>query len=257
MTHDEVQDLLGAYALDAVDDDERALVEDHLAECPRCRAEVHDHREVAALLAHGGQDAPEGIWDRIVGSLEEAPPALRLAPMAIPDPTADGTTSTGVNPLSASRRAPRRVVAALAAAAAVAIVAVLGVQVRQQNEQIDDLQVALDDPLSAAYSSALTDPASKVIELTSADGATRLRGALADDGVGYLRADELPELPDDRTYQLWGAAGDELVSLGVLGADPGIVSFPAAAYELFAITEEAAPGVVTSANPPVVAGSTA
>src|SRR3546814_17505894 len=83
MTHDEVQDLLGAYALDAVDDDERALVEDHLAECPRCRAEVHDHREVAALLAHGGQDAPEGIWDRIVGSLEEAPPALRLAPMEI------------------------------------------------------------------------------------------------------------------------------------------------------------------------------
>src|SRR3546814_15199027 len=81
---------------------------------------------------------------------------------------------------------------------------------------------ALDDPLRAAYSSALTDPASKVIELTSADGATRLRGALADDGVGYLRADELPELPDDRTYQLWGAAGDELVSLGVLGADPGI-----------------------------------
>src|SRR3546814_9767700 len=105
------------------------------------------------LLAHGGQDAPEGIWDRIVGSLEEAPPALRLAPMAIPDPTADGTTSTGVNPLSASRRAPRRVVAALAAAAAVAIVAVLGeaadgagrilVEVFEVGAEVEDEELAL------------------------------------------------------------------------------------------------------------------
>ena len=54
MTHDEIQDLLGAYALDAVDDDVRALVEEHIADCARCRAEVQEHREVATLLAHIG-----------------------------------------------------------------------------------------------------------------------------------------------------------------------------------------------------------
>src|SRR5687767_15186390 len=82
MTHDQISELLGAYSLDAVDPDERELVEAHLLTCARCRAEVADHREVASLLAHSGSDAPEGLWDRIAGSLEEAPPALEMPPVA-------------------------------------------------------------------------------------------------------------------------------------------------------------------------------
>ena len=71
MTHDEISGLLGAYALDAVEGDERAAVEEHLLSCARCRAEVAEHREVAALLAHGGADAPDGLWDRIAGNLDD------------------------------------------------------------------------------------------------------------------------------------------------------------------------------------------
>ena len=67
LTHDELQALIGAYALDAVDADEREAMELHLLECPRCRAEVAEHREVAAFLAHNGHTAPEGLWDRIAG----------------------------------------------------------------------------------------------------------------------------------------------------------------------------------------------
>ena len=66
------------YALDAVDDDERRAVEDYLAANPRARAEVQQHREVATMLAWSGMDAPEGLWDRIVDSLdahEERPDA--------------------------------------------------------------------------------------------------------------------------------------------------------------------------------------
>ena len=82
MTHDEIGELLGAYALDAVDPAERDAIEEHLLSCAKCRAEVADHREVAALLAHGGSDAPAELWDRIAGSLEQAPPRLDLAPVA-------------------------------------------------------------------------------------------------------------------------------------------------------------------------------
>ena len=57
MTHDELQSLLGAYALDAVEDDEARAVERHLQECPRCRAEVANHRETAALMASVGAEA--------------------------------------------------------------------------------------------------------------------------------------------------------------------------------------------------------
>ena len=63
LSHSELEELLGAYALDAVDGDERDAVELHLRECPRCRAEVADHREVAAALAQTGGPAPDGVWD--------------------------------------------------------------------------------------------------------------------------------------------------------------------------------------------------
>ena len=39
-THMNVEELLGVYALDAVDQDERLIVDEHIAVCPRCRNEV-------------------------------------------------------------------------------------------------------------------------------------------------------------------------------------------------------------------------
>lgn len=243
MTHDEIRDLLGAYALDAVDDDERAMLDEHVADCARCRAEVAEHREVATLLAHSGGDAPDGLWQRIAGSLDDSPPSLRLAPIPPAAP--------------ASRRRSRRPLAPLAAAAAIAVAAILGVQLRRQGERIDDLQSAMADPMVTAFDAAITDPDSDLLELTSADGDLVLRGAVTDDGTGYLSASALPDLPSDRTYQLWGVAGDEVVSLGVLGEAPEVVSFPAERYEAFAVTEEDAPGVVASRNDPVASGGTA
>src|SRR5512133_3901972 len=71
---DDIEELLGAYAMDAVDPDERSQVEDDLETSPRSRAEVDQHREVAALLAFGGAEAPGGVWDRIAASLEERAP---------------------------------------------------------------------------------------------------------------------------------------------------------------------------------------
>ena len=47
----DIHALSGAYAVDALDDAERAQFEDHLAECPACRSEVDSLQEAAALLA--------------------------------------------------------------------------------------------------------------------------------------------------------------------------------------------------------------
>lgn len=70
-THRDIEELLGTYALDAVDTDEVRPIEAHLTTCPRCRGEVNDLRHVAALLASSGSDAPEGVWHRIAAALEE------------------------------------------------------------------------------------------------------------------------------------------------------------------------------------------
>jgi hypothetical protein len=237
MTHDQITSLLGAYALDAVDADEAALVEAHLTDCARCRAEVADHREVAALLGHSGTDAPPGVWDRIAGSIDVAPPAIDL---------------------QAHRRRRRLpLVPAAVGIAAALLIAVLGVQVRDQDQRIDHLQTALADPMTPAFEAALDDPGSRLFALTSVDGDIVLRGAVTGKGVAYLRASALPDLPGDETYQLWGKAGDQLVSLGVLGSRPTVLTFRANPYQAFAITKERAPGVVTSSNAPVVIGTLA
>jgi hypothetical protein len=102
--HSELQELLGAYALDAVEREEADAIERHLRTCPRCRNELADHREVAALIGYAGGAAPVGLWDRIIATLEEPPPALlftRASGLAAVAPT-PLTESTTAEPPSAA-----------------------------------------------------------------------------------------------------------------------------------------------------------
>ncbi|MFL6204212.1 MAG: anti-sigma factor domain-containing protein [Acidimicrobiales bacterium] len=250
LAHEEIQELLGAYALDAVEADEAEAIEQHLEGCPRCRAEVEGHREVATMLGNSGGDAPEGLWDRIAGQLEDTPPPMRLEVQP---------ASATVTPLAARRRerSNRLVLAAIGAAAVLAI-AVLGAQVVSQRQRLDDMESALEQTeLASAASRAFDAPDARKLELQSADGAVVARAVLLPDGSGFLMAHELPELDADRTYQLWGDTGaGQLVSLGLLGDDPATVVFEAGAHlDALAITAEDAGGVSQSRNPPVVAGA--
>ena len=243
--HEHISELLGAYALHAVEPDEVDAIEAHLSECPRCRAELAEHAEVAALLGNSGADAPEGLWDRIAGALEDGPPPMRVT---VSPAEAD------VIPLARARR-PRALSLAAAAAAVVAVVA-LGTQVVRQQGEIDDLQSAMvDDALLTAANEALADPDGSRSTLVSPDGTLRAVAVLLPDGTGFLLGDALPELAGDRTYQLWGQVGDELVSLGVLGGSPEVAAFQADGdVAALAVTEEVAGGVVRSEQSPTVAG---
>lgn len=243
LTHLEIEELLGVYALDAVEPDEAEAVELHLRDCPRCRAEVAQHREVAASLAHVGSSAPSGVWSRIAGTLEEAPPQLDMA---------------RVVPMRSKRRrsVPARAAAALFAAAA-AVIAVLGVQVSSMNERQDQLAAALQkDGLDEAVQAALLDQSARRVELRSEDGHTFVKAVLQDNGNAYLVDHNLPPLPHERTYQLWAVVGDRKVSVGVLGAAPDVSAFQVAGsgVSILAVTAEPAGGVVASDQQPVVRG---
>jgi hypothetical protein len=247
-THDEISELLGAYALHAVEPDEAEVIEAHLSGCPRCQAEVAEHREVAALLGNSGGDAPEGVWDRIASTLEEAPPPLRLAVSNTPAPV----------PLSPRRRAGggRIFVAAMSAAAALVIV-VLGVKVVDQGNQLDRVQDALgDDAMLRAANIALADPSATRTVLVSPDGALRAPAVLLPDGTGYLMAGDLPALDAARTYQLWGQTGAGMISLGLLGDQPdGVVGFRVTGdVAALAITDEVAEGVPQPSAAPILLG---
>jgi anti-sigma-K factor RskA/putative zinc finger protein len=242
--HEPFQELLGAYALDAVDDEERLLVEDHLRTCPACREEVRQDREVAAHLVGAGDAPPPDLWGRIAASLhaEESPGALGAIYPLAPRPTA------------------RRWAPALLGAAAVvaAALGVLGWQVARQSDQVDRLRAAVSSPgVARAAEAALADPQARVVVLASPGGAVQVTGVLEPDGSGYLvRAGALPALAAGMTYQLWGVVGAQKISLGVLGPSPGVVAFHGPRdVSALAITAEAAGGVVQSTHAPVVVGT--
>ncbi|CAN5489822.1 hypothetical protein BH20ACT2_BH20ACT2_07370 [soil metagenome] len=250
LSHDEIRELLGAYALDAIEADEAEVVELHLRDCPKCRAEVTEHREVAALLAHTGAPAPDGVWDRIVEALEVAPPPLRM-PLP-PTPVAP------VVSIESARRSVALRVAAAAASVAAVIAAVLGVVVVRQGDRLDDVQAAMQDiSLDGVAAAAMADPEAIRTELRSADGAVRAPAVLGDDGTGYMLAHGLPDLPADRTYQLWGTVGEQTVSLGIFGGDATTVPFRVdPTVSALAVTQEVAGGVAASANEAVLTGTT-
>nr|MBA3653067.1 zf-HC2 domain-containing protein [Actinomycetota bacterium] len=82
LSHPDIEALLGAYAVDALDRDEGGAVEAHLRTCERCRAEVAEHRNVVALLVPDGEPGPAALWDRIAAQLDTADG--RIVPMRRP-----------------------------------------------------------------------------------------------------------------------------------------------------------------------------
>jgi len=261
----EIEELLGAYALDAVDPDERRMVEAHLVGCPKCRAELAGHLEVASWMAGGGAAAPDGVWERIAANLDDEVPAMRLTSDDLAaarhqrSPVAPVAPVAEVIPIADRRQ--RRVVRALAgvAAAAAAIVLVLGIVVARQAETIDDQRGEIASPmLSRAAGEAMADPTSTKVNLTAPDGGgAAATVVITEDGTGFVLDTSLDPLPADRTYQLWGIEGDRVISLGVMGSDPGVAAFPTGGsqFTTFAVTDEVAGGVPQSQNRPVVLGS--
>lgn len=243
LRHPDLEELLGAYALDAVEDHERDFVDQHLPTCARCRAEVEEHREVAALLAHSGAPAPEGLWSRIAESLEGGEPPELVLPPASPFRFPPEVAPTW--------RSWRTRVTAVVMAAAAAVIAVLGVQIKDQDQRLDGMASLLSvDALERSFQAAEAAPGSEVVEVESFDGLHDAQAVITKEGVGYLQASSLPPLPEGRTYQLWGDTGAQRVSLGPLGADPAVVPFEVSEQFVgVAITDEAEPGVIVSDQP--------
>lgn len=234
MTHAEMEELLGAYAIDAVDADEAAAIDAHLPYCPKCRAEVAELREVAALLAHSGAAAPEGVWDRISSSIDDVPPPMRLDLRR-----------------ESSRRS--RWLAIPAAAAAVVIV-VLAAAVFRLQGQVDDLeQAGRSADITLAAERALSAPDARIARLTGDSGSTAI-AVVRPDGQGFFLGSGLPAL-DGRIYELWGAtASGSVTALGTVPG-PGVYGFVAdPSITVVMVTEEERP-VNTPTSAAIVTGT--
>ncbi|MGF7237125.1 MAG: anti-sigma factor [Frankia sp.] len=188
--------LTGAYALDALDDHERASVERHLAECPVCADEVEQLRAVAALLGSAAAEPP--------------PPSLRDAVLA----GVEGTRQLPPRLPSRGRASrTRRLYAVAASVAAGVVLAAFGVVAVDQHDQLNQARRQAAD--LGAFASAIAATTSHPV----AGGGT-LAAAAAGDHV-FVSARDLPALPGGRVYQLWLTGPTGIRSLGVVDGQSG------------------------------------
>ncbi len=155
LDHEEVSEMLAIYSLDALPADEAALVEQHLADCPRCQADLASLREVAGLLAGSATSPPEELWDRIAAELTEPASGPPLTPPVIADrhePEATGLAGGG-----------KGLVAAL-----LAVLGVLSYRVVNLDNRVGGLQSALaQHGPNQQVALALADPAHQKVQLTA------------------------------------------------------------------------------------------
>ena len=111
----DIHDLLGAYCTDALDADERAAFEQHLATCAECRDEAADFREVLAALADAHPvRPPRALEDAVVAGARAGggPARPRTLPTTGPSDSTtrrDGDGAPGSDRLPAGPGvAPRR-----------------------------------------------------------------------------------------------------------------------------------------------------
>jgi anti-sigma-K factor RskA len=224
--HEEIESLLGAYALDAVAPEERALVEQHVEGCPRCRAELDAFMEVAAALGNSVDPVPDELWDRIAGQLDLSAPGdatlIEIRAKARQQ-IADGRTRPRTTGTSARTRAAlwrRSAMAAVAAAAAVAL-AIVSLGLSNANSKVDQLQaIAAAHGAAAAAQAALANPQSQLVQLRGSGGAKLATIVLSPSGTGFVLASHLSTLPSSQTYQLWARINSRAISLGLLGRQP-------------------------------------
>jgi len=228
MSHELAYDLLPAFSLDAVDSDEHEQIETHLLDCPRCRAELDAHRDVAAALGNSVEPLPEGLWTSIASQLltnhdEEAPPMPTLVRNG-PDDEFVGSFSTpgGARPRVSRRRLLSAISLAVACAAAAVI---LGVNLVDANNQVAHLQGAIGETAHTAVLAALETPGHKVVTMKGANGHDLAEFVVLPSGQGYLVDSHLPALSPKETYQLWGVIDGQTISLGLLGRAPHLVTF--------------------------------
>jgi len=235
MTNVDIHTLAGAYALDALDDIERAAFTRHMADCESCTTEVAELRETTTRLAAASAAPPPARLRAQV--LEQVSRTRQLSP-PVPAPRTTATASRSRRWLAA---AAAGVLIAGGAAGATYAIQDHRVRVAQsqasESEQIKQVLGASD----AKVASGQID-GGNVVVVTS---------AALDKSVVVVKS--LPT-PGSQAYQLWMAFGGEARSIGVLpaGASSAIRLIPDTnGASAFMISREPPGG---SATPTTVVG---
>jgi anti-sigma-K factor RskA len=224
MSNDEhVLELIPAYALDCLDDEEAELVTAHLAACPACQAELETYRQVVGELAFAAPGAvpPATLRDRLMASIHTAPATTKPSPLSWWQ-TVAGTF--------------RRPVPAWSLVGALVLLVVLAW-----------FWLSVVPSSSTPHQGTM-----QTVALLGTEAVPEAQGLLvigSDGNEGALVVEDLPPLDADHQYQLWLIKDGQRTSGAVFSVDANgygaaMVSspLPLTGYSAFGITIEPAGG---------------
>ena len=188
--------LSGAYAVDALDDAERAAFERHLAQCPDCQQEVASLREATALMADDAvMTPPPGLRDSVLAGIKNIRPIPPQTDSA-PEAEASAEDDADLAPVLPMRPRRRRIAGLIAAAAA--ILAVAGGVVLQPWQ--DDSSQA---PQMSAADRVLAAEDVKHVSIEFADDSKATVFHSPKQGRAVLVTEDMAAPPRGKTFELW------------------------------------------------------
>ena len=233
--HEHISELIPAYAMGSLDNEEAELVASHLISCPTCQTELETYQQLAdglALAAPSATPSP-GLRDRLLESIQPT--------------TVNHTTQTQswwVNIIDAFRR-PVPAWSLLAILVLLAVVWSL---------------------LSGIPSSSVSQESTmQTIALAATEDTLDAQGLLvigSDGDEGGLVVEDLPPLDDHHQYQLWLIDRDGQRTSGAVfsvdadgyGTTMVISPLPLTSYVAFGVTIEPAGGSPAPTGQKVLGG---
>jgi anti-sigma-K factor RskA len=189
----DIHTLTGAYAADALPDDERRFFESHLAECDACAQEVAELQATTAILGAASYETPPpGMKAAVLAEIDQ----IRQEPPL----TAAGGTAAGGRQSAAARALARWTTNLALPAAAVVVIAILGlsVVVANLNARLGEVETA-----STSLTEVLAAPDAQLVPAEGPDGSHAQIVVSESRGEAVFVASGLEPAPHEHTYELW------------------------------------------------------
>lgn len=256
--HEQFADDLALYALNALEGDERAALEKHLAACPECRRELEQLRGDGALLALSvsGPKPPQRARQRLLDAVAQEAAAQSRAQAAVQTTPARkhwwgwlGWAATAAVIVFAASLWKENAALKQTIATGVA-------QFTQTQRELDDLR---------RIAAPIVSPDTQVVTVVALKTQPQPQGKafyLKDRRSLVFLASDMPQLPPHKAYELWLVPSDGApIAAGVFKPDAhghgSIVNPPLPAgttAKAFAITVEDEAGVAHATTPIIMMG---
>lgn len=237
----DIHTLTGAYAVDALPEDERRAFETHLHTCLACEVEVEELRATAARLAWAAAEPPHpDLRGRVLAEID-------TVRQEHPAPPAE------VVVIDRRREWVPRVLGAAAAAFLIVVVG-LTVIVSTLNSRLEGVEAT-----NGRVAEVLAAPDVRTVDLEGDAGRVRVAYS-STRGEGVLLASDLAPLPPERVYELWFLQDGDAAPAGLFEPDPaGRVTFAVngdlSRVEAFAVTVEPEGGSPAPTTEPILVGT--